>query len=263
MKRKIIKWTLRLTAILLCSFLLVIIIVLNPTLLYANKTTFASFTVYHTKPLDTAVGSRLQAANQLLTASEIFDASFKMDICVDDGSTYPKLVRSFLGQAFGIGFYNKIVIYGNINWKDNFTEFNGYTWNLTQLLAHEAIHCLQFNKLGLLRSNPVANYPDWKWEGYSEYAARRNPDQLALSKNIDRLEYAETNFQSKWGVSFSDGTFTDKEYYKWWILVQYCKDIKEMSYLDILKDTTPEQTLIAEMLAWHNQRDHRRGTFAL
>jgi hypothetical protein len=34
-------------------------------------------------------------------------------------------------------------------------------------------HCYQYKKLGLLGSNPIANIPAWKWEGYAEYASRK------------------------------------------------------------------------------------------
>ena len=52
MKKIIIKWTFRfaMTVLILLGFL--IGIVLNPSLVYANKTELGSSTVYHNKPLD-------------------------------------------------------------------------------------------------------------------------------------------------------------------------------------------------------------------
>lgn len=254
MKRKLIKWTLRLISIFLFLFVILVTIILNPTLSYANKTTIANFTIYHNKPLDKEFESRLNAAIKLLKKSEIYDANFKMDICLNDGSSYPKLVQSFQSPAFGIGFYNKIVIMGTMNCKENYDELNGYKWNLTQLLTHEAIHCFQFNKLGFWKSNPIAKYPDWKWDGYNEYIARQSADQTNLLKNIDRLNEANSKDKSEWGVIFDDSTFVGKDYYSWWLLMQYCMDIKKMTYKQVLNDTTQVEYVRQEMLAWYKRQ---------
>ena len=72
-------------------------------------------------------------------------------------------MQALQGPAFGYGFYNKVVVMGHMHAGANYTEYRGYKWNLAQLLAHEEIHCFQFYKLGLLRANPIAHYPDWKW----------------------------------------------------------------------------------------------------
>ena len=108
-------------------------------------------------------------------------------ICLNDGSNYPKLMQTIRGKAFAWGFYDKVVLQGTANYNYNYVELNGYKWNLTQLLAHEMTHCLQFDKLGLWKSNPIANIPNWKWEGYAEYVSRQNADQKNVSKNIAHL----------------------------------------------------------------------------
>lgn len=66
MKRKIGKWTLRLTATGLLLFALLIGIILNPALLYANKTSVDNDTVYHNAPLDKDFFSRLDEARHLV-----------------------------------------------------------------------------------------------------------------------------------------------------------------------------------------------------
>jgi hypothetical protein len=253
MKQKIKKWTFRIlvTGLLLVGILLTFI--LSPTLLYANKTRFGNYTIYYNTSLDTNFKKRLNEATELLNPSEIYNPKLHIDICLNDGSSYPALIQFFLGSAFGIGFYDKVVLMGSINWKDNYEIYNGYKWNLTQLIAHETLHCLQFNKFGLLKSNPVAKYPTWKWEGYNEYIARRNNDQLNLIENINRYNEAALKTKDDWGIKFADSTYVGKYYYKWWILMQYCKDIKKMTYLEILQDTTREEIVSEDMINWYNQ----------
>ena len=252
MKRQIKKWTLCLTATTLLIAGLLLIIILNPILIYANKTTHNNFTVFYNKTLDPTLLTKLDQASELLKGSEFYNPKLHLEICLNDGSKYPKLIRTIRGQAFGWGFYDKVVMQGNANFKDNYVELNGYKWNLTQLIAHEMTHCLQFDKLGFCKSKPIANIPNWKWEGYAEYISRQYADQKDLSKNIERL--IATN-KKNWEIKFADRSIAPREYYDNWTLIQYCMDIKKMTYSQILADTKSEQTVRQEMLSWFGKRE--------
>ena len=237
MKRQIKRWTFRLTVTGLFIAGLLLVIILNPILTYANKTTHNSFTIFHNKPLDPTLTTKLAQASDLLKASEFYNTKLQLDICLNDGSNYPKLMQAIQGTA---------------NFNDNYVELNGYKWNLTQLLAHEMTHCLQFDKLGLWKSKPLANIPNWKWEGYAEYISRQNTDQKDLSKNITRFLATDKN---NWEITFADSTIAPREYYDYWTLVQYCMDIKKMTYKQVLTDTTSEQTVRQEMKSWFSGRE--------
>jgi hypothetical protein len=189
----------------------------------------------------------------LVQKSELY-ANCKIDICLNDGSFYPKLIQAFQSPAFGFGFYNKVVIMGSINIPENYTEINGYKYNLIQLLAHEIVHCLQYKNLGFWGSNPIAKYPAWKWDGYNEYIARRSADQVDLAKNVERYLSTEAKNKEAWGISFEDGTYTSTEYYKWWIEMQYCLAIKKMNYHQVLKDSNSEDNVYLQMMNWYNSQ---------
>lgn len=251
MKKQIRKWTIRFTATILLIAALLLVIILNPVLAYANKTTHNNYTIFHGNTLDPAFLPELDHATELLKASEFYNPDLQLDICLNDGSEYPKLIQALRGQAFAWGFYNKVVLQGTANFKNNYVELNGYKWNLEQLLAHEMTHCLQFNKLGFRGSNPVADFPDWKWEGYAEYVSRQSNDQKELTTNIARLIAADKN---SWGIKFPDSTIAPRVYYDYWTLIQYCMDIRKMTYKQILADTTSEQTVREEMMKWFNRR---------
>ena len=72
-------------------------------------------------------------------------------------------------------------------WWVNLKRNGGSTCSGIYIIAHEMTHCLQFDKLGFWESKPIANIPNWKWEGYAEYISRQNADQKDLSKNIQRF----------------------------------------------------------------------------
>mgnify|MGYP000885799676 CR=1 FL=1 len=250
MKKRLKKWVLRLTATILLIAGLLLLIVLNPILSYANKTVHGHFRIYHQQTLDTSLLNRLDEARLLLQASEFYDSSLALDICLNDGSRYPTLLRTLRGPAFAWGFYNKVVLQGQANSGKNFVELNGWRWNLEQLLAHEMVHCLQYARLGFWKSNPVADIPNWKWEGYAEYIARRLPEQLDLARNLERLQRAKAD---AWSISFSDSTIAPRDYYEGWTLVQYCLDVKKLNYSQLLEDTTGEASVREEMMRWYGR----------
>jgi hypothetical protein len=251
MKRQIKKWTLRLivTGLLIAGLLFAII--LNPILTYANKTIHNNFNIYHNTQLDPFIILYLDDATDLLKKSEFYNERLKLDICLNDGSKYPNMIKAIRGRAFAWGFYNKVVLQGTMNCKENFIELNGYKWNLIELLTHEMVHCIQFDKLGFWKSKPFANIDNWKWEGYAEYIARQKQNQKTLLQNIEKLNHADKN---NWEIILDDGTITAREYVEYWIMVQYCMDIKGMSYQQLLKDSSNEWTIRQEMNAWYESK---------
>ena len=234
-----------------CLFLLgcLLALVLNPGLLYAYRTPVGGYVVYHTQPLEPALAIRLQEATALLQASPLYPAGLHLNVCLNDGSIYPDLIRTLLGPAFAWGFGRNVVLGGQAQYRANCVSLYGSAdvWNLTQLLAHEAVHCVQFAYFGFWHSNPAAGYPAWKWEGYPEYVARRAPGQLDLRANLRRLATTEAD---DWWIPFADGSGVIKPYYRYWTMMQFCMDVKKMPYENVLTDTTTNVVLEREMEAW-------------
>ncbi|TAF46521.1 MAG: hypothetical protein EAZ51_04825 [Sphingobacteriales bacterium] len=251
MKRNIKKWAFRLTVTGLFISTLLFVIILNPAFVYANKTTYKNFTIYHHSKLNPLLISYVNKATELLKTSELYRHDIKLDICLNEGSVYPSIVSGIAGQGFAFGFYNKVVLLGKMNCHNNTVEINGYNWNLTQLLAHEITHCLQFNNLGFWHSNPIAAIDNWKWEGYAEYVARQEPNQKDVYNNLHYLN--ENNFKS-WGITLQDNSIAPAEYFNYWVMVQYCMNIKHMPYKQLLNNTTNENTIKHEMMTWYKNK---------
>lgn len=241
------KWLIRLIVTGLFITGLLLLFILNPVLLYANKTAHNNFTIYHNETIDSSFFQEFDKAAECLHASEFYKPDLKLDICLNDGSLYPALIQKIRGRAFAWGFYNKVVMQGTLNCQNNYVVLNGYKWNMMQLLAHEMIHCLQFDKLGFFKSNPAANIPEWKWEGYAEYIARKND----LAENIEQLS---KNDRNDWAVTLVDNTIAPRTYYDYMTLVQYCMDVKKMSYQQVLAAATEEKTIRKEMMNWYNSK---------
>jgi hypothetical protein len=180
----------------------------------------------------------------------LYEHPLKLDICLNDGSRYPDLIRAIRGPAFAWGFYDKVVLQCALNCAENYVELNGYKWNLTQLLAHEMTHCLQYERLGLMHSKPIRNIANWKWEGYAEYVSRQG---LAQNKLKDRLQQFYESDTAAWAITFEDGTISSREYFRYWNMVEYCLEIKQMSYQKLLADASGEEVIETEMREWYQR----------
>ena len=223
-------------------------------MLYADETVVGNYRVYHNVEIDYDFLTQHEHVTNSLKESEFYDSSFKLDICLNDGSFYPTLLQKIRGQAFAWGFYNKVVLQGAAVYNENSVVLNGYRWNLEQLITHEAIHCYQYNRLGFWGSNPIAGYPNWKWEGYPEYVARQNENQQDLFTNIERLLLAKMENVDRWDVEFTDGTISPINYYQDWLLVTYCLEIKQLSFQGLLNDATEMTVIEGEMIDWYGKQ---------
>ncbi|MEM9897178.1 MAG: hypothetical protein AAF789_12490 [Bacteroidota bacterium] len=252
MKSKIRSWSIRISAFVAVCFTAIVLTVLSPGLLYAKTTVVESYTVYHDETLPTSFDKRLSEVHELISTSELYDSSFQLKLCLNDGSFYPTLLEVLRGPAFGWGYLNISTFRGQADYEKNTITINGYNWNLTQLYAHEITHCLQTMSLGILQTNPFAGHDHWKWEGYPEYIARKNQDQLSLVNNIRRYKQSVKNDPKAWGIFFDDGTVSPRSYYRAWIMVQFCMEEKHMTYKDLLKSSISEQDIEQEMMAWYS-----------
>lgn len=225
-------------------------LLLHPGVLYAHQTTTRPYTIYHNRPLDPALLPRLAQARHLVQASEVFDKALRLEICLNDGSWYPRLVQAVWSPAFAWSFSNKVVLNGEATATTNRLTFRTYAWNLTALLAHEMTHCYQVHRRGLWQSNPLARYPIWKWEGYAEYIARPPSESQTLRQHLARLQQAAQAEPARWDLRLGDGSSTSREYFTYFVLTEYYLDVKHLTFEQLLQDTTSQQVTQQQLAAW-------------
>jgi hypothetical protein len=244
-----LKFGLRVGAVGLCLLLALIIVIFNPGMMYAHATDWKGNTIYHDAPLQPNFEQRLGEATHLLQASEIYDPNWKLKFCLNDGSNYPFWMEKLRGQAFGWGFHNKVVLMGEMDAKANTVALNGRTWNLTELLAHEALHCYQYHDLGFWKCNPVGNIPMWKFEGYPEYIARKNACPTDLRNRIATYHQRLKEDDNGW-VDFEDGSGTVLPYFEACLMVQFCFEVEHLTWKSLLEDVRTEENVRQAMETW-------------
>lgn len=243
------RWFLRIVLFFLLLLVSLLVLILNPSLLYAHETTIGQFHIYHSKKLSDKFPVILDQAKRSIAHSSYYHPETFYDICLNDGSWYPNIIAIFGAPAFAWGFYDKVVLQGDMIANANRVALNGYQWNLSELLAHELTHCMQFQHLGWRHANPMAGIPEWKWEGYAEYVARR-ADLNTLKKNW--LLYTSSNKDS-WGISREDGSIIPRAYAHHLLLTQYVMQVEQQSFDFLLRDTRSEEEVEQALFAWLQQ----------
>ena len=224
--------------------------VLFPTFLYANKTEYSQVTIYHQKELHSNLTKVIDEALSRVKQSELYDPLFRPNLCLDDGSLYPRLIQKIKGSAFAYGVAHNAVFACEINVDQNYAIWNNRKKYLHEAFAHEFIHTFQWNKYGL----GTLRIPFWKLEGYCEYIMTRDSDFANLKKNVNTLLEAERKGMTDWDwIEYENDFGTTPIYLRSQVYVQYLLEIEKWSYDDIIKHPILEQEAREKMLHWYNR----------
>ena len=231
------------------------LILLFPQRLFANKIKYKEFAVCSNDKIDDNIKIILDNAMNLVQKSELYDPRYKYNIILCYNTFYNKIDDQLgIGPAARARLHNVIVkirVAPNSNLA--FVTFpKECEVNLTYLLAHEMIHCLQANKYGLKKFNPFRHPEFWKLEGYPEYISRKpqlSSKDYSLTKEIER--YVSLEKKAADGILDEESDCeAPNYYYKGRLMIEYLMDIKHLSYDQILKDSVSEATIFNEMIKW-------------
>lgn len=236
----------------------VITLVLYPQPLFANQFAYKNFKVYSNHEIGTNINVILDNAQALVAASELSDPSYKYDIFLSYNSLYNRFDDHLLGKGPSArAIDNNLVIKVSIDPKRNlaFPAFHEHCEvDLTYLLTHEMVHCLQANTYGKMKFNPFRHPEMWKLEGYPEYVSRRmsRTNNQYLANEIDKYIDAENKSKNGWILAEDEYSTCSipQIYYKSRLMMKYLIDVKHFSYDKILTDTVSENTVYEEMIKW-------------
>ena len=256
MKKRLFKIIFRSLGLFLLLVSGFVALMLNPQMLYAKKTSYKQATVYYQDLYPSSFDQSLEQAFELTRKSELCDTSFRFHIFMNDGRSVSPILKKLLGDAFAWGYYNNVVLSGKMDAANQFIELNGRQRHLTRTLAHEMIHDLQARRFGLFHSRPLKNIPLWKWEGYPEYIAYRSSvkdEKKILLDNITRLVSLGDGSWSPVEIDIDEGkSFAGLDYFRWWLMIKYLVDIRQMRYECILEEDIKYNAVLAGMLSWYS-----------
>jgi len=254
--RRILKRTSLTLSIIISAFATII---LFPQLVFANKMKYKKFKVYSNDKINYDIKIVLDNAIDLVQKSELYDSNYKYNIILCHYTFYNKIDNLLgIGPA-ARGRLNNVIVKVRIDPTNNlaFSTFRkDCEINLTYLLAHEMIHCLQAKKYGIMKFNPFRHPELWKLEGYPEYISRKaelSSKDYSLTSEIDRYINLKKNKATNiWTLAMEDSCEVPNYYYKGRLMMEYLMDIKHLSYDQILKDTVSENTIFMEIIKWND-----------
>ena len=149
--KKTFKRILKITFLsVLTGALTITAIILFPQQLFAKKLSYKKFTVYSNDKVDDNIKAVLDNALTLVQKSELYDPDFNYNIILCYNSFYNKIDDKVLGVGpTARARFKNVVIKVRIDAKKNliFPVFHkACEENLTEILAHEMIHCLQTDR---------------------------------------------------------------------------------------------------------------------
>ncbi len=259
--RKIIRYSLRGILVLLIMLGLLIVFMLNPEVVYAKKHSYKQFNIYSKQECSPGYDQVIENALQLVQKSEIYNPQMKAYIFLNDGNgaSIKFILRKAFGDAFAWGYANKVVLNGATDPSYQWIQMNGYNRHLARTIAHELIHCYEAKKLGWLHSRPLAKIDMWKWEGYAEYVSYRssikNEKQVLLAA-IKKYETEKDKESFQWAmVDIDEGvSIAGRAYFRFWIMVKYLIDIKQLRFEQLIKLPTTETDVYREMVNWYRSQ---------
>ena len=238
MTKKIIRITL---AFILINSAFLIALILFPSFSYAHETQVEDVTIYHNEPLPDHFIETVKTSLQLVKSVEIFDQMPELELCLNDGSSYPGVIKRLLGDDVFRAFANKSVMMGDMTGTGKMRVW-GREVNTAQFLAHAFIHNLQFQYHGLWDANPLGGHAEWKWEGYVEYELLGKENDLVYFKN--KISGIKEDYD--W-VKLHEGKATVKRHIEYLMLVKYCMEEKGLDYVSLTDSELTEAQVREEM----------------
>ena len=251
MKKLIKKFLIGSFSLIGISFIVWLVLLLNPSLMYANQTKVGKVRIHHNQPLAPEMKAVVAQSIEIVKRSELYDADKNIDLCLNDGK-YINLLKQLSDGGVAATLLNNVGIFEDINPAENYAYWHWETnrnelrkWHLAELIAHEMTHVYQYNQNKFM---PL-QIDNWKVEGYAEYMSRVNRGDLKT--NVLRLieEEQKTTKGLPW-VVFEDGTGSPTYYFQNWLMMEYMMTIKSMTYLEVAADKTALEVVKNEMIEW-------------
>lgn len=242
-KIRVKKILFNLATILTFCFGLLVLFMLNPSLSYAHQTTYKNITIYHNQPLSPTWESIIDTSLAAIEETALYHKNLKIDLCLNDGSNYPNVIKSILGNDVFRAFANKVVDLSEATNEYNRIQAWDEKLKTTQFLTHALIHNLQFKYHGLWDANPLGQHPNWKWEGYVEY------ETLGRSRTLESIWEAVNNDKDdfEW-IELGHEERTLKRHVRYLAITKYCFDVLKMDYSTFMKDKRTEDELFKELI---------------
>jgi hypothetical protein len=249
----------RLIRIALIVFALIVFIIATPQLilsypvfLFQEKLAHNNFTVLSDRPIDSTMPVMLDSIAGVLSLTGFYKKETSLTIILCKGEGRMNFLDKISMVSPGAGFHHfsgniylfpvRIEQFRRENEKVTGEErellANSYlAFNFEDILAHEILHKLHADTMGIWQFRRKLPPPHWKAEGFAEYYAHGfyNAEDQGPSF-VYRLSLHE-KYKSKFPLF----------YLKSELMYEYLVRYKHMSFEDIMREDVTEETVYTEL----------------
>jgi len=252
--RKIVRWALRFSLVLLVFVALYVVMLMFPTPLFAHARTFNGYRVYSNEPIPDDFESVIEELDRRLQAMEHDPPEASQRIYLCGAKTYAffmfLLRKNPEALAAGLTVANESFV--SVDRVRLFAEQNRgllrhtrFEGNLAEVVAHEIAH---FNSVHALGYRPHLRQPLWKSEGWAEYqanlAAIRADPGYDLRGRIDVLQDG-----SYWGRRHGAARYLWESQ----LLVEFLGEVEGYRLADLVREDVTEESTRKRMMEWYRE----------
>lgn len=235
----------------------------NPNISYAHETQFENVTVFHNDDLAESTSQIIQDAITILKNSDLFSPELSIQLCLNDDGLYPHMHPMLGGPStegpLAYALFDKAIIRScdldfdsNLavsQWEMNDNEIR--KWNLTQLIAHEFVHNMQWKRNMSYSIRTTLGKLNWKLEGHAEYISHQYKGDGRLLEKIEH--YIRLKDDQYVGIPVfenQEGRMQNLWYYKNALMVQYLMEVKRLNYDQVCEYQSSHDEVYSEMIKW-------------
>lgn len=243
----------RLAILMILGLTALIVLILQPQLMFGKQMDYRTVSIYANEDITAEIEPILDSAISLIAQSELYDPDYHFDVFLAHNTTYNVLDSRLMGSwAAARAIDNNITIKVKTDVRKRLAILEGNQLELTYVIAHEMIHCLQNHVFGKWAFNPLNHPPMWKMEGYPEYIGRARFASMDSSELREEVAFYLQHRPSHELdlLRLDDEHLTPNIYFKGKLMVEFLIEIKGLTYAEILDDERTEQEVWKDMMNW-------------
>ena len=132
---------------------LLILFVLYPGNLFAERVSYRAFDIHANVPLRGDYCAVQDQALEPVEASELYNSGYRCDIFLTDGTVYKDITFKLMGPAMARSLGNNILLNTKADFGKNLLAGPANKRDLTRTIAHEMVHCFQLHRYGIWGSS--------------------------------------------------------------------------------------------------------------
>lgn len=246
---KVVGW---LVAALVVLVVLQVSVVAFPYPWFRSSVRDGRLTIYTDDPAGPDLQPLCHGVRGRIEAVEIYDDSIELRVfvCNSQGlyelfarlSRVPVHVPGFNLSLFNNSFVSVPLLEQRQRTNTAGIRHSVLAGDLDEAIAHELIHDLTQERIGFFAYRRI---PEWKSEGYAEYAASRAARERDAEESLaDRIATMKTKLRDPGA----------REYYRWSLVVEFLCEEMDYSFDAVMRADVTLDESTTRMLTWYREQ---------